>query len=58
MINYNYRGFNIVIEYNGLVDWGYNIEGIPQSRNNWDYISSILALSAAQTEIDLICIAR
>ena len=58
MINYSYRGFNITIEYNGLVDWGYSIDGIPQNRDNWDYISSVLALSAAQREIDLICISR
>ena len=58
MINYNYRGFEITIEYNGLVDWGYQISGFPCPRDNWDYISSVLALSAAQRQIDLICIAR
>lgn len=58
MINYNYRDFEVIIEYNGLVDWGYMIEGIPHSRDNWDYVSSVLALSAAQKEIDLICISR
>lgn len=58
VINYSYRGFNIVIEHNGLVDWGYIIEGMPYSRDNWDYVSSVLALSAAQSEIDVICNAR
>ena len=58
MINYNYRGFEITIEYNGLVDWGYQISGFPPSRDNWDYISSVIALSAAQEKIDSICIFR
>jgi hypothetical protein len=55
MINFTYKGFEIEIEYNGLVDWGYQVKEFPYHRDNWGYLSSVLALNAAQNEIDKIC---
>lgn len=55
---YTYEGFQVIIEELSCFDWGYIIAGFPHDRDNWGYLSSALALSAAQNEIDKICVAR
>ncbi|NJM20827.1 MAG: hypothetical protein HC874_24930 [Richelia sp. SL_2_1] len=54
----HYQGFDIAIEYNGLVDWGYEITGVPCRRSNWGYLEPCHAFEAAKAEIDIICIHR
>ncbi len=54
----HHQGFDIAIEYNGLVDWGYQISGFPCQRDNWGYTEHYLAYEAAKAEIDRICICR
>ena len=55
---HQYQGFKIIIEWDTLFMWGFNIKGIPERRDNWDYPESEIALQAAKKIVDSICIYR
>lgn len=58
MVKEIYQGWEIIIEEDTLVDWGYQIVGLPYHRDNWGYVSLDLAMERAKKIIDRICICR